>query len=185
MTKDNHKLGEFQLDGIPPMPRGTPQIEITYDLDANGILDISAVEKSSGKSHKITITNNDGRLSKDDIERMVQEAEKFKEQDEENASKIQAKNDLENICYQFKNTVNDEKLKDKINEDDKKTILEKVEETIKWLDSNQTESKETYEARKKDLEEIVHPIMKKIQTKKIMKIMGIIAIMKHITIMNS
>ena len=131
MTRDNHKLGEFQLNGIPPMPRGTPQIEITYDLDANGILDVTAVEKSSGKENKITITNDSGRLSKEEVERMVQEAEKFKEQDEENAGKIQTKNELENTCFQFKNTVNDEKLKDKISDEDKQTILDKVEETLR------------------------------------------------------
>jgi len=161
MTRDNHKLGEFQLNGIPPMPRGTPQIEITYDLDANGILDVTAVEKSSGKENKITITNDSGRLSKEEVERMVQEAEKFKEQDEENAGKIQTKNELENTCFQFKNTVNDEKLKDKISDEDKQTILDKVEETLKWLDTHQEESREEYTSRKKELDDVVHPIMTK------------------------
>ena len=161
MTRDNHKLGEFQLNGIPPMPRGTPQIEITYDLDANGILDVTAVEKSSGKENKITITNDSGRLSKEEIERMVQDAEKFKEQDEENAGKIQAKNELENTCFQFKNTVNDEKLKDKISDEDKQTILDKVEEILKWLDTHQEESREEYTSRKKELDDVVHPIMTK------------------------
>ena len=162
MTRDNHKLGEFQLNDIPPMPRGTPQIEITYDLDANGILNVNAIEKSSGKENKITITNNSGRLSKEDVERMVQEAEKFKEQDDENAGKIQSKNELENTCFQFKNTVNDEKLKDKISEEDKTTILDKVKETLKWLETHQEENKEEYSTQKKELEDIVHPIMTKI-----------------------
>lgn len=162
LTRDNHKLGEFQLNGIPPMPRGTPQIEITYDLDANGILDVTAVEKSSGKENKIKITNDSGRLSKEEVERMVRDAEKFKEQDEENAGKIQAKNELENTCFQFKNTVNDDKLKDKISEEDKQTILNKTEETLKWLDTHQEESGDEYTSRKKELDDVVHPIMTKI-----------------------
>jgi heat shock 70kDa protein 1/2/6/8 len=161
MTSDNHKLGEFQLNGIPPMPRGTPQIEITYDLDANGILEVTAIEKSSSKEQKITITNDSGRLSKEDVERMVKEAEQFKEQDEENAGKIQSKNELENTCFQFKNTVNDEKLKDKISDTDKQTILDKVDETMKWLDTHQEESSEEYASRKKELDDVVHPIMTK------------------------
>jgi len=99
MTKDNHKLGQFNLDGIPPAKRGVPQIEVTFDIDANGILNVSAVDKASGKQNKITITNDTGRLSKDEIEKMVSDAEKFKEEDEEMAKKIQAKNGLENYCF--------------------------------------------------------------------------------------
>merc|ERR1712199_13735 len=110
MTKDNNLLGKFHLDGIPPMPRGVPQIEVTYDIDANGILNVTAVEKSTGRENKITITNDKGRLSKDEVERMVAEAEKYKAEDEANASRIQAKNGLENYCYSMKNTLNDEKL---------------------------------------------------------------------------
>ena len=161
MTKDNHKLGEFHLSGIPPMPRGVPQIEITYDLDANGILNVSAVEKSSGKENKITITNDNGSLSKEDIDRMLSEAEKFKEEDEAHAAKVLAKNELENLCYSYKNTLNDEKLKDNFEESDKTTIEEKVKECIEWLDENMNAEKSEYEEKKKELEEVCQPIMMK------------------------
>merc|ERR1712065_135277 len=161
MTKDNNTLGKFQLEGIPPMPRGVPQIEVTYDIDANGILNVSAVEKSTGRENKITITNDKGRLSSEEVERMVAEAEKYKAEDEANASRIQAKNGLENYCYSMKNTLNDEKLKGKVSEEDKSTILSKVEETIKWLDANQDNEKEEYEAKQKELEGICNPIMQK------------------------
>ena len=113
LTKDNHLLGQFNLDGIPPMPRGQPQIEITYDLDVNSILNVSAVEKSTGKNNKIVITNDKGRLSKDDIDRLVKEAEKFKDEDKKVKERIEAKNGLEQYCYQVKQTLNDAKLKDK------------------------------------------------------------------------
>ena len=161
-TKDNNLLGKFQLDGIPPMPRGVPQIEVTYDIDANGILTVSSVEKSSGKEHKITIKNDKGRLTKEEVERMVEEAEKYKEEDERNAKIIESKGKLENYCYSLKNSVNDEKLADKILEEDKKTIISKVEETLKWLDENQMNSAEEYDAKQKVLEEICSPIMQKI-----------------------
>merc|ERR1711988_1384475 len=111
-TKDNNKLGEFNLNGIPPMPRGQPQIEITYDVDANGILNVSALEKSSGKSKKITVTNDKGRLSKDDIERMIKEAEKFKEEDKKEGEKVDARNNLESYVYQVKSSIEDDKLKE-------------------------------------------------------------------------
>ena len=161
MTKDNHKLGEFNLSGIPPMPRGVPQIEITYDLDANGILNVSAVEKSSGKEDKITITNDKGSLSQSEVERMVKEAEQFKEEDERNAKRITSKNDLENTCYSLKNTLSDEKMKDKFTEEDKQKLEELIEENIKWLEENQSEECEVYEERKKKLEEVTQPIMMK------------------------
>jgi len=161
-TKDNNLLGKFQLDGIPPMPRGAPQIEVTYDIDANGILTVSAVEKSTGKEHKITIKNDKGRLTKEEVERMVQEAEKFKEEDEKNGKIVESKGKLENYCYSLKNSVNDEKLADKIQEEDKTTIMSKVEETLKWLDNNQMNSAEEYDAKQKVLEEICAPIMQKI-----------------------
>merc|ERR1711998_147680 len=126
MTRDNNSLGKFNLDGIPPMPRGQPQIDVCFDIDANGILNVSAIEKSTGKENKITITNDKGRLSKEDVERMVQEAEQFKAEDEQNAARIQAKNGLENYCYSLKNSLNDEKLAGKIEESDKKTVLDKI-----------------------------------------------------------
>merc|ERR1719186_805387 len=131
MTKDNHLLGKFDLTGIPPAPRGVPQIEVTFDIDANGILNVSAVDKSTGKQNKITITNDKGRLSKEDIERMVNEAEKFKDDDDKQKERISAKNSLESYCFNMKTTLDDEKVKDKISEDDKKTILDKISEDDK------------------------------------------------------
>merc|ERR1711941_189972 len=117
MTKDNNILGKFELSGIPPAPRGVPQIEVTFDVDANGILNVSACDKSTGKSQKITITNDKGRLSKEDIERMVNDAEKFKADDEAAKEKVSAKNELESYAYQVKQSVDDEKLKDKISDE--------------------------------------------------------------------
>merc|ERR1712219_69460 len=130
MTKDNNLLGKFELTGIPPAPRGVPQIEVTFDIDANGILNVSAMDKSTGKENKITITNDKGRLSKDDIERMVNDAEKFKAEDEAQKDRVQAKNELESYAFQMKQTVEDDKVKDKISEDEVKQITEKCEETI-------------------------------------------------------
>merc|ERR1712078_528260 len=122
MTKDNHLLGKFDLTGIPPAPRGVPQIEVTFDIDANGILNVSAQDKSSGKQEKITITNDKGRLSKEEIEKMVSDAEQFKAEDEKQKERISAKNNLESYCFNMKSTVEDEKFKDKISESDKETI---------------------------------------------------------------
>ena len=163
-TKDNNKLGEFNLNGIPPMPRGMPQIEITYDVDANGILNVSAVEKSSGKSEKITVTNDKGRLSADEVERMVADAEKFKEEDKLAREKIDARNSLESYAYQVKNTLSDDKLKDKFSEEDKKLLNEKTDEVITWLDNNHDVSKEEYDSKYKSLESVFNPIMSKTYT---------------------
>ena len=162
MTKDCNLLGQFNLEGIPPMPRGVPQIEITYDVDANGILNVSAVEKSSGKSNKITITNDKGRLSADEIEKMLQEAELFKEQDEENRGKIEAKNSLENYLYTTKNILTDEKAA-QLPEDLKNTITESVDEGLKWLDENQNETKSVYEDKMKELQDKLTPLLSSIQ----------------------
>ena len=123
MTKDNHLLGKFDLTGIPPAPRGVPQIEVTFDIDANGILNVSACDKSTGKQNKITITNDKGRLSKEEIKRMVNDAEKFKDDDEKQKERISAKNNLESYCFNMKTTIEDEKVKDKIGEDEKKKIV--------------------------------------------------------------
>merc|ERR1719163_1362848 len=114
MTKDNNLLGKFHLDGIPPAPRGVPQIEVTFDIDANGILNVSAQDKSTGKQNQITITNEKGRLSQSEIDRMVSEAEKYKDEDEANKNKIEAKNSLENYCFSLRNTLTEEKFKDKL-----------------------------------------------------------------------
>ena len=122
MTKDNNLLGKFNLDGIPPAPRGVPQIEVTFDIDENGIMNVSATCKTTGKSEKITITNNKGRLSKEDIERLVKDAEKYKAEDELIKKRIEAKNALENYTYSVRNTLKDEKVKDKFAEDEKNKI---------------------------------------------------------------
>ena len=162
LTKDNHLLGKFNLDGIPPMPRGQPQIEITYDIDANSILNVTAVEKSTGKNNKIVITNDKGRLSKDDIDRLVKEAEKFRDEDNKVKERIEAKNTLEQYAYQIKNTLKDEKLKDKFSEDEKKQIEAKVDEVLKWTNDNPAASKEEYDAKVKEIEAVFNPIMQKI-----------------------
>nr|QGN03550.1 heat shock protein 70-2 [Dugesia japonica] len=161
MTKDNNLLGKFELAGIPPAPRGVPQIEVTFDIDANGILNVSAVEKGTGKENKITITNDKGRLSKDDIERMVAEAEKYKKEDEDQKDRIAAKNSLESYAYQMKATVEDEKLKDKISESDRKLIVDKCQEAIGWLDKNQQAAKDEFDYHYKELEKVCNPIMTK------------------------
>jgi len=162
MTKDNNNLGKFELSGIPPAPRGVPQIEVTFDVDANGILNVTAADKSTGKSQKITITNDKGRLSKEEIDRMVNDAEKFKADDEAAKEKVQAKNELESYSYQMKQTIEDEKIKEKISEDDKKTITSKCDEIISWLDNNQTAEKEEFNDKKKELESVCNPIMTKL-----------------------
>ncbi|CAH8469555.1 unnamed protein product [Heterobilharzia americana] len=152
LTKDNNLLGKFELSGIPPAPRGVPQIEVTFDIDANGILNVSAVDKSTGKQNKITITNDKGRLSKDDIERMVSEAEKFKAEDEKQKDRVSAKNSLESYVYAMKQRVEGDELKDKISESDRKTILSKCDEAIQWLDHNQQAEKDEYDYHQKELE---------------------------------
>ncbi|XP_069714989.1 heat shock-related 70 kDa protein 2 [Phaenicophaeus curvirostris] len=162
MTKDNNLLGKFDLTGIPPAPRGVPQIEVTFDIDANGILNVSAVDKSTGKENKITITNDKGRLSKDDIDRMVQEAEKYKAEDEANRERVGAKNSLESYTYNMKQTVEDDKLKGKISDQDKQRVLDKCQEVISWLDRNQMAEKEEYEHKQKELEKLCNPIVTKL-----------------------
>ncbi|KAA8647505.1 hypothetical protein EYZ11_012435 [Aspergillus tanneri] len=156
-TKDNNLLGKFELTGIPPAPRGVPQIEVTFDLDANGIMNVSAIEKGTGKTNKITITNDKGRLSKEDIERMLADAEKYKAEDEAEASRIQAKNGLESYAYSLKNTLSEGKLT--ISDADKEKVQTKIDEVIGWLDSNQTATKEEYESQQKDLESVANPII--------------------------
>jgi len=161
MTRDNNLLGKFNLDGIPPMPRGQPQIDVCFDIDANGILNVSALEKSTGKENKITITNDKGRLSQDEIERMVQEAEKYKAEDDANKNRVEAKNGLENYCYSLKSSIEGEEVKDKIPEDDKKTLLDAINEATSWLDANQTAEKEEFEEKQKALEAVAMPILQK------------------------
>ena len=158
-TKDNNLLGKFELSGIPPAPRGVPQVEVTFDIDANGILNVSALEKGTGKTQKITITNDKGRLSKEDIERMVSEAEKYKDEDEKEAARISAKNTLESYTYSLKNTISDGEMKDKISEDDKEKLTKAIEETIAWLDDSNAASTEEYNDKHKELEGIANPII--------------------------
>lgn len=157
-TKDNHLLGQFDLTDIPPMPRGQPQIEVTFEVDANGIMSVAAVEKSSGNQKNITITNDKGRLSKEDIEEMLQNAEKFKEEDQKNFERVEAHNSLESYLYNLKNTVVDNKDV-KLSEDQKEQVKQAVAEGIQWLESNQMASKEEYESQQKDIEETVNPIV--------------------------
>ena len=160
-TRDCNQLGRFDLRGIPPMPRGTPQIEITYEVDTNGILNVSACEKSTGKSEKITIQNESNRLSKEQIEQMISDSEKFKKDDEDAAKKIESKNKLENYIYNIKSTVlNEEKMKNNLGSD--LDIVEKtVDETLKWLESNKNAKTEEYDAKQKQVEDILMPIVQK------------------------
>merc|ERR1719379_2287234 len=162
MTKDNNLLGQFDLSGIPPAPRGVPQIEVTFDVDADGILNISAQDKSSGNSQNITITNDKARLTKDEIERMVAEAERFKDDDNKQAERIQAKNGLESYAYSVKNRLNEDAIKDKIAAEDKEAIESRADEIIKWLDENQTAEKDEFEGQQKELEAVVNPILSKL-----------------------
>jgi L1 cell adhesion molecule like protein len=162
MTKDNNLLGKFELTGIPPAPRGVPQIEVTFDIDANGIMHVSAVDKSTGRENKITITNDKGRLSKEDIEKMVRDAEKFKDEDDKQKERISAKNSLESYAFNMKSTMEDEKLKDKISAEDKQKVLDKCNEVVRWIDSNQLAEKEEFDHQLKDLEKICMPIVTKL-----------------------
>jgi len=162
MTKDNHLLGKFNLEGIPPAPRGVPQIEVTFDIDANGILNVQAQDKASGKAEKITITNDKGRLTKEEIERMVNDAEKYKAEDELIKKKIEAKNGFENYCFQMKNTLNEEKLKEVFTAEEKTTIEEASKEGLQWLEGNQDADADAIEGKQKELEAKFNPIMMRV-----------------------
>ncbi|XP_009615698.1 heat shock 70 kDa protein [Nicotiana tabacum] len=161
MTKDNNLLGKFELKGIPPAPRGVPQINVCFDIDANGILNVSAEDKTAGVKNKITITNDKGRLSKEEIERLVQEAERYKAEDESMKKKVEAKNSLENYAYNMRNTVRDEKFSGKLDPSDKQKIEKAVDETIDWLDGNQLAEVDEFEDKLKDLENLCNPIIAK------------------------
>ena len=160
MTKDNNKLGQFELSGIPPMPRGQPQIEVMFDVDANGILNVSATEKTTGKEQKITISNDGSRLSQDEIDQMVKDAENFKEQDEKQKQTLEAKNQFENYIYHMKSTIQDDKMKEKLG-DDYKSIEEKLKQAEQVLEVVDV-TKEEYEKSLNELEEFINPIMQKI-----------------------
>merc|ERR1711968_326421 len=161
-TKDNNLLGKFELGGIPPAPRGVPQIEVTFDIDANGVLNVTAEDKgASGKKANITITNDKGRLSKDDIDRMVREAEQYAEEDAKAKERIDAKNQLESYCYQMKNTIEEDKFKAAVSEDEAKSIKDKVDETMAWLETAEHAEKEEFDSMEKDLQAVCNPIITK------------------------
>ncbi|KAK3088013.1 hypothetical protein FSP39_013455 [Pinctada imbricata] len=163
MTKDNHNLGKFDLTGIPPAPRGVPQIEVTFEIDVNGILKVSAEDKGTGSKNHIVIQNDNNRLSPEDIERMINDAEKFADEDKKVKDKVDAKNELESYAYSLKNQLGDkEKLGGKLSDDDKKKVEEAVDEKIKWLESNADADVDDLKAQKKELEEVVQPIMSKL-----------------------
>ena len=162
MTRDNHLLGKFDLMGIPPAPRGTPQIEVTFDVDANGILNVSAVEKGSGKSEKITITNDKGRLSKEEIEKMVNEAETFKDEDDKQKDRIASKNTLESFIFNLKSSLEQPEVKAKLSEEELLGAKAHLETALTWLDSNQLAEKEEFTEKQRELEELSRPLLAKI-----------------------
>merc|ERR1711937_787509 len=162
MTKDNHILGKFELTGIPPAPRGVPQIEVTFEIDANGILQVSAEDKGTGKSEKITITAEKGRLSEEEIERMVEEAEQFAEEDKKVKDRIDARNGLESYLYNLKNTLDDEEkgVADNISTQDKKELEDIIDEALDWMDENPESDKEDYDEKRKEVEQVANPLMR-------------------------
>jgi len=162
MTRDNNSLGKFELSGIPPAPRGKPQIEVTFDIDANGIMQVSAQDKTTGKSSKITITNDKGRLSSDEVEKMVRDAEKYAEDDKRAREKVEAKNSLEQYAYTLKQSITEDGVKDKLSDEDKKKVETACEEAIRWIESNADADKDAFEEQRKKLEGIAMPIMSKI-----------------------
>jgi L1 cell adhesion molecule like protein len=162
MTRDNNLLGKFELSGIPPMPRGKPQVEVTFDIDANGILQVSALDKTTGKSKNITITNDKGRLSQEQIDKMVKDAEKYKNEDEKQKQKVEAKNQLENYAYSLRNSIREEPVAQKLSENDKKTLTDKIESVLSWMDTHLDAPKEEFENKQKELENIANPIMSRL-----------------------
>ncbi|PFX15827.1 Heat shock cognate 71 kDa protein [Stylophora pistillata] len=161
LTEDNNELGRFELSGIPPAPRGVPKIEVSLDIDANGILNVSAKDQSTGRTSTITITNDKGRLSKANIDRMVAEAERYKEEDEKQRQKISARNSLENYAYNVKQSIEDPNVENKLSSADLEAVKSKVQEVIDWLDKNLQADKEQFEEREKDLQKVCSPIMAK------------------------
>jgi len=161
-TKDNNKLGEFTLSGIPPMPRGVPQIDVTFDIDADGMLHVSALEKSTGQEQRITVTNDSSRLSQADVDRMTADAEKFAKEDAEFKQKVEAKNALENYCYSVKSTLGDEKLKEKISPEQKEQATKAINHALSWLEANQLAEKDEVEHMQKEVESVCSPILQSI-----------------------
>ncbi|CAL1291445.1 unnamed protein product [Larinioides sclopetarius] len=161
MTKDNHLLGRFQLSGIPPAPRGVPQIEVTFDMDANGILNVSAMDKSSGNSRSIRITNDKGRLSKEEIERMLNEAKQYEREDAEQRERVQARNSLENYVYSVKQAA-DSASEDRLSASDKEKVKQSCDNIIQWLDNNTLAEKDEIEHKMKEVQSELSPIMMKL-----------------------
>jgi len=163
MTKDNHLLGTFELSGIPPAPRGSPQIQVTFEIDVNGILTVTALEKASGNVESVTITAEKGRLSDEEIQRMLKEAEEMAEQDKVAKERVLSRNDLENLVYSVRNQLNDEEkgLKGKLDEDEVETIETAIKDTVSWLEENLQAEKSDYDEKKKEFEGIIHPIFAK------------------------
>jgi len=160
LTKDNHNLGKFDMTGIPPAPKGVPQIEVTFEIDENSILTVSAADKGTGKKETITIENDKGRLSKEEIERMIKESEQYAEEDKAIKDKIDAKNQFENYIYQMKNSVEDkDKLADKISEEDKGTIQDALTDASDWLNANSDAEKSDFEDKLKELQTVCDPII--------------------------
>jgi len=163
MTKDNVLLGKFELNGLSPAPRGVPQIEVTFEIDANGILNVGAEDKASGKAEKITITADKGRLSQEEIERMVREAEEFAEEDKAMKEKIDARNGLEGYAFSLRNSITDkEKFGDKISSEDKETLEAAIKETTDWLEEHLDADKDEFLEKQKELEAIANPVMTKL-----------------------
>jgi L1 cell adhesion molecule like protein len=162
MTKDNNMLGKFELSDIPPAPRGVPQIEVSFDIDANGILNVSATDKSTGKGENITITNDKGRLDKDEIDKMVAEAEKYREEDELHRKRIESKNNLESYIFNVKNSVKDDKIKEKLSEEDLDMVNTELDNVQEWFDSHPSEDYDVYDSKLKELQDKSMPIMSKL-----------------------
>ena len=162
MTRDNNNLGKFNLDGIAPAPRGVPQIEVSFEIDANGIMNVTAVDKATSKTNHITITNNKGRLSEEEIDRLVKEAEKYKDQDEKLRKKVESRNALEAYLVNIKHTVNDEKLEGKFGPGEKESVFNKISEVESWMSTNSSAETEEYEAKQKEVERMFNPIASKL-----------------------
>lgn len=160
MAKDNHLLGKFELKGIPPAPRGVPQIEVTFAVDANGILQVSAEDKGTGKAEQVTITAEKGRLSEEEIDRLVKEAAKYAEEDSKMKERIDARNGLESYLYNLKNTLDDDRTSNGLSAADKKELQDMVDETLDWMDENPDADKEDYDERQKEVEQVSNPIMR-------------------------
>merc|ERR1712147_77937 len=161
---DNHILGKFELTGLPPAPRGVPQIEVSFEIDANGILQVSAADKGTGKAEKITITADKGRLSAEDIERMVREAEEFADEDKKVQGRITARNGLESYLYNLKNTLEDDEkgVSDKIEASEKNELISLIDESLDWLEENPEAEADEYSDKQKEVEQVANPIMRKV-----------------------